>query len=294
MSLKRTENHVAPAFIELSHSVEALNPNRQAIIRPVLEKPRDYVLLNVRNLAERLDTNPATILRTIRSLGFASYKTFQRYLHDLSGLQATALDLAQAGRKTATGAAGLVEASLQRHQQNLSAFVNGLDPARIVSLAKRLYSANRILLLGADMAASVASYMEYQLTVVGLPVFVSATAGRTLHIMRSMRQRDLVVGISFGRGLKQTIDGLQTARKNGAYTVGITDSFLSPVARFSDECFFTPGEAVSFAQSHMTAVALVDTISAAITGLKRPNLLSILKQIDEEQRKGYRWYQPGM
>ncbi len=291
MQKNRIENHVSLTFTELSESVDALNANRQAIIRPVLQNPREYVLLNVRSLAERLETNPATILRTIRSLGFTSYKTFQRYLHDLSGLQATSLDTAQAGQKAATGAAGLVEASLDRHQRNLSAFVNGLDPARIVSLAKRLYNATKILVLGADMAASVASYLEYHLTVVGLPVFVSGTAGRTIHMVRSMQQRDLVIGISFGRGLKQTIDGLQSARENGAYRVGITDSFLSPVARFSDECFFTPAETVSFAPSHMTAMALVDTISAAITGLKRTSILSVLKQVDEEQRKGYRWYQ---
>jgi RpiR family carbohydrate utilization transcriptional regulator len=126
--------------------------------------------------------------------------------------------------------------------------------------------------------------MDYQLTVVGLPVLVSTTPGRTFHVARSVRPRDLVIAVSLGRGLRQTVDGLQSARERGAYTVGITDSYLSPLARFGHECFITPADTEAFAPSHTTLIALIDTISAATAGLKRTRILSLLDQVDEEQR----------
>ena len=281
---------ISAMYQQLSERLAGLSSTRQEIIRPVLQNPRELVLLNVRALAYWAGTNPATLLRTIHALGFPTYKGFQRYLHELSGFQATSLDTARAGSKTATGAAGLVEASLERHQQNLNALIKHFDPARAVALARRMYNAGKILLLGGDMAAPAVQYMEYQLTVVGLPVSASTTPGRTFHVTRAMGKRDLLIAISFGRGLRQTVEGLQSAKQKGSYTVGITDSFLSPLARLSHECFITPAETVSFAASHMTVIALIDSLSAALTALKRKTVLSLLNEVDEEQRSGHRWF----
>jgi DNA-binding MurR/RpiR family transcriptional regulator len=61
-------------------------------MRPVQERPREYVLLSIRAVAKRLRTDPATVLRIVRSMGFANYKQFKFYLHELSIANATTLD----------------------------------------------------------------------------------------------------------------------------------------------------------------------------------------------------------
>src|ERR1700681_2326148 len=76
----------------LAERIDQLSAKRQEIIRPILEHPREYVLLSVRALAKRLGTDPATILRIIRGLGFDSYRELQHYLHELSLAFATSLD----------------------------------------------------------------------------------------------------------------------------------------------------------------------------------------------------------
>src|SRR5277367_2326116 len=85
----------------LAERIELLSAKRQEIIRPILEHPRDYVLLSVRAIAKRLNTDPATIVRIVRGLGFASYREFQHHLHERSIAFATALDaMESAGRDT--------------------------------------------------------------------------------------------------------------------------------------------------------------------------------------------------
>src|SRR5258707_12278596 len=68
----------------LPERIERLSVKRQEIIRPILEHPKEYVLLSVRSMAQRLKTDPATIVRIVRGLGFASYRDFQHHLHELS------------------------------------------------------------------------------------------------------------------------------------------------------------------------------------------------------------------
>src|SRR6476646_2703413 len=81
----------------LPERIEQLSVKRQEIIRPILEHPKEYVLLSVRSMAQRLKTDPATIVRIVQGLGFASYRDFQHHLHELSLAFATSLDTMQSG-----------------------------------------------------------------------------------------------------------------------------------------------------------------------------------------------------
>ena len=290
MTGKRANNKLAASRGSLSDKLRHLSPKRQEIIRPVLENPRPYVLLSVRALADRLGTDPATTVRIVQGLGFPTYKDFQRHLHDLSVAYATSLDTMKAAEREGTGPAALVRAALQRDIQNLHALNNSLNADKICALAKRLYEAPKILLLGGDAATSLVHHLEYHFTVIGLPVLSATAAGRVSHVVRTVGRKDLVIGISFRRGLRMTVEGLQAAKRNGAFAVAITDTFVSPLARAADECFIASVETPSFGASYVAPMALIDAIVAAVGNLKRRRTMSLIKQADEEQRKGFRWY----
>jgi DNA-binding MurR/RpiR family transcriptional regulator len=287
--MKRSPVPAQASVPSLAERIELLSAKRQEIIRPILEHPRDYVLLSVRAMAKRLRTDPATVVRIVRGLGFASYRDFQRHLHDLSIAFATSLDTMQsAGRVTSMPA--YVREALEQDLKNLHGLKNSLDASRLVSLAKRFYDARRIVLLAGDLAAFLADYLEYQITLLGLPVFTATSAGRIAHLVRTVNQRDLVLAISFRRGLRQTVEGVHLAHARSAYCVGIADTYVSPLARECDEVFLASVESTSFGASYAAPVALVNAILAACGQYRRPQTLAILKEIAEEQRKGFRWY----
>jgi RpiR family carbohydrate utilization transcriptional regulator len=289
--MKRSQVPPQASAPSLAERIELLSAKRQEIIRPILEHPRDYVLLSVRAMAKRLKTDPATVVRIVRGLGFASYRDFQRHLHDLSIAFATSLDTMQsAGKVTSTSMPAYVRDALEQDLKNLHGLKNSLDAPRLVSLAKRFYDARRIVLLAGDLAAILADYLEYQITLLGLPVFTATSAGRIAHLVRTVNKSDLVMAISFRRGLRQTVEGVHLARARSAYCVGITDTYISPLARECDEVFLASVESTSFGASYSAPVALVNAILAACGQYRRPQTLAILKEIAEEQRKGFRWY----
>jgi RpiR family carbohydrate utilization transcriptional regulator len=272
----------------LTERIEQLSVKRQEIIRPILEHPREFVLLSVRALATRLGTDPATIVRIVRGLGFDSYREFQHHLHERSLAFATSLDTMQTTGRD--GMPGYIRESLEQDLKNLQGLKNSLDARRLVGLAKRLYGARRILLLAGDLATYLANYFEYQISVVGLPVFAATSSGRIAHLVRTVNKQDLIVAISFRRGLRQTVEGAQQARARGAYCVGIADTFLSPLARECDELFIASIESTSFAASYTAPIALLNAILATCAQYRRAQTLEMVKELAEEQRKGFRWY----
>jgi RpiR family transcriptional regulator, carbohydrate utilization regulator len=275
----------------LSEGIEQLSPKRQEIIRPILEHPREYVLLSVRAMAMRLHTDPATVVRIVRGLGFASYRAFQHHLHAMSLAFATSLDTMQTPANDAEPT--YVRDSLAQDVKNLQGLKNSLDAQRLVSLAKRFYDARRIAVIGGDLAAVLVGYLEYQLSLLGLPIFAATSAGRITHLVRALNKQDLVIALTFRRGLRQTVEGVQQARVRGAYCVGVSDTFLSPLARECDEVFLASVESTSFAASYVAPICLLNAILAACAQYRRPQTLSLLKEIAEEQRKGFRWYSGG-
>jgi len=287
--MKRKEAPSQATPPNLAERIDHLSIKRQEIIRPILEHPREYVLLSVRAMAARLRTDPATIVRIVRGLGFGSYREFQRHLHEVSLAYATSLDTMQSG-----GGAGSmpshVRDSLEQDLKNLQGLKNSLDAQRLVTLAKRFYDARRIVLLAGDLALQLAHYFEYQISLLGLPIFVATSAGRTLHLVRTVNKKDLVIAISFRRGLRQTVEGAQQARVRGAYCVGISDTYVSPLARESDEIFLASIESTSFGASYAAPIALLNAILAAVGQYRRTQTLALAKELAEEQRKGVRWY----
>src|SRR5260370_39640845 len=123
--------------VSVTTLLNRLKPKRQEIIRPVIEHPRDYVLLSVRGLAKKLGTEPATTLRIIQDMGFSAYRKFQHYLHALSITQATPLDLMKMTSTDDSDIPAHLREALDRDSKNLQILRQGLDFNKIVELAKK-------------------------------------------------------------------------------------------------------------------------------------------------------------
>jgi DNA-binding MurR/RpiR family transcriptional regulator len=287
--MKRDTGSASSQPINLQDRIAKLTAKRQEVLRPVLEHPRGFVLLSVRAMAKRLNTDPATIVRIVRVLGFASFREFQKYLHDLSIAFATSADTMQT-TSSERGRHAYVADSIDRDLKNLQGLKNSLDAARLTELAKRFYVSRRIVVLAGDLAAYLAHYLEYQISLLGMPVFAATSPGRISHLTRSLTKDDLVLAISFRRGLAQTVEGARQACQREAHCVAITDTYLSPLARIAHETFLASIETTSFGASYAAPVALVNALLAACGQVRRAETMEIVREISEEQRHGSRWF----
>jgi RpiR family carbohydrate utilization transcriptional regulator len=277
----------------LASRLTNLSDRRQQIIRPVLANPRQFVLHSVRDLAKALGTDAATMVRIVRGMGFENYRAFQHHLHEASIAYATSLDTMKASGTGKTGAENVARASIDQDLKNLSALRSSVELEQIAAIAARVHSSKRILIFGGDAATSLVVFLDYSLTLLGLPVFAGTGHGRIGHLARTVTNKDVVFAISFRRGLRMTVEGLERARENGGYCVGIADTLLSPLARIADVCFIASAETPSFGVSYAAPMVLLNALMAACANVRRSQTLKLLREVDAEQRSGSRWYLDG-
>src|SRR5207244_12912801 len=106
-------------------------------------------------------------------------------------------------------------------------------------------------------------------------------------------KRDLVIAMTCRRGLRQTVEGFREARGQGAHCVALTDTHLSPIARFAHESFVTPVESTLYGVSYVAPMAFLNMVLIACAASRKARTMRLLKAADAEQRTGFRWYRDG-
>jgi len=180
-------------------------------------------------------------------------------------------------------------ASLDQDIKNMNRVAHSLDSQRIAALVRRLYAARLAVLLGGDLAAKRVKFLEPLLIVLELPVTRATSPAEVVHKVRMLGKRDLVIAVSYGRGLRPTVEGLGQARANGTHCIGITDTLISPIGQFADESFLTSIETPSFGASYVAPMALFHVIVVACANHRRGCTLSFMRRVEQEQRHGFLW-----
>ena len=88
-----------------------------------------------------------------------------------------------------------------------------------------------------------------------------------------IEEGDVFVGFTFPRYSTRSIKALRYAKSHGATIVGITDSEASPFYGVADICLFAKSEMVSFLDSLVAPMSLLNALIVAI-GSRSKNVLS--------------------
>jgi DNA-binding MurR/RpiR family transcriptional regulator len=223
-------------------------------------------------------------------MGFSGYPEFRRYLHEVTIANATSLQSMLSSPAKGSDIPAHVRDSLIQDQKNLAVLRNSLEPEHLAALARRIWAARRIVLVAGDLASALVFYLEHHFTMLGLPVFAATNPGRIVAVLRSVNKDDVIIAISFRRGLRQTVEGLKQAKTKGAFCVGITDTMVSPLVRFSDETLFTSVLTNHFGDSYVAPVALINVLLAACANYRRQHTLHMMREAEQDEQAGYRWF----
>lgn len=268
-----------------------LSSSRQGLIREILDHAEETYFLSSRALAKRYDLDPTTIVRTVQALGYKRYGEFVADLRSHFVARITPYALMKSAVRDKRSVANHIEHTLEMDMQNLNALRSQLDVKRVLEIAKRIDRARRIMVVGIDFAASLSSLLAYGLVSIGYDAEAPAgSAGNLNQKILLLDRKDLLIAISFGRCLQNTVDSVIRAHDNGVPTFGLTDSEKSPIARFADASWITSIAGPSFHGSYVAVVSAINALLVACSQLHPQRSLTVLRRKEQEFRS--RWYTP--
>jgi DNA-binding MurR/RpiR family transcriptional regulator len=284
---------MTPLETRFAAAEHALNSSRKRLLREILDNPDDHYFLSSRALARRYDVDAATIVRMIQVLGYERYAHFAADLRAHFVTRISPYTLMKSAASEHRPVPDHVAQSLEMAARNLEAFRSSLDTEQIIAVARRIDRARRVMVVGVDFAYSLAYPLAYGLVSLGYDAEAPSGSTGGLHQkVNLLGSKDLLIAISFGRCLRDTVDSVVRARARGAFTFGITDSDRTPIARFCESVCLASIATHSFHGSYVAPLAAIDALLVSCAHLQPQRSLAALRHKEQELRSGSRWYAP--
>lgn len=269
-----------------------LGASRKRLLNQILDEPHETFFLSSREMARRYGVDSATIVRTVQAMGYQKYADFAHDLRNHFVTQITPYTAMKAATQKNSNVADYVNQSIDQDMENLNALKISLEVNKVVELAKQIHRSRRIVVVGIDFAASLAMSLAYGLVRLGCDAEApTGSTGVVQNKVRIMTEKDLLVAISFGQGLRETVEAAQRARRQNVSTFGITDGDKTPIARFCDQYIIASTARASFIDSYVASVAAINAILVACAHSQPKRALELLAQTEKEYSSGARWYQ---
>jgi DNA-binding MurR/RpiR family transcriptional regulator len=231
-------------------------------------------------------------VRTVQALGYERFADFAADLRQHFVKQITPYAVLKAATRAKRSVSDQIDYCVERDTESLSVLRSSLDVGRVVDLAKMIHRSRRILVVGVDLAASLAWFLAYGLTPLGIDAEAPVgSRGNLHHKVDVLTGADLLIAISFRRCLRETVESVLKARERGVPTFGITDSATTPIAMHCDAYLLASTSSPSFTGSYVAPMALINTIIVASAHIQPKRALARLGLKEEEYRTGARWYQ---
>lgn len=277
---------------ELKDKESSLTSAQRRMLHFILEHEDESVFLNVRDLAKKVGVSKATVVRLAKALGFKGFPELQRELRSLFRKKLTTTFRFQSTIQKIMHERDVVYKVFQNDIDNISQTLEKTSLPEFKKFVEWIAAAKRVVIVGLRSAYSLAIFLGIALEFLQKDVWVIQPGiGDMWDRLSNLRKGDLVIGISFPRYTRQTIEVLNFAKQRGIRTLAITDSLLSPLASYADHVLTASYKMDSFMESFTAPLSLINAIVTALGMRKRKDTLKFLKEAEgiwEEQQIYYK------
>ncbi|WP_079908986.1 MurR/RpiR family transcriptional regulator [Paenibacillus sp. 32352] len=272
-------------ILQLKNKISELTETQRKVADYIIKNPVDVAFLTVDQLAGIVGTSTTTIMRLAFSLGYSGYTEFQK------GLQEILRNRADPNTRLAANLKDVNRSDLwircaENHINNIQSTVEMVSGETLSKALSMIVSAGHIYCTGVRSGLPVAQCLNYGLNrLLGNCELVHADHFEWTERVHNYTSSDLVIATSFPRYARKVFEYVKTARENNAQVISITDSYSSPLAKYSDIILPCNVGSVAFHNSVIAPMFVADYIISAVainvpekTKQRLDKLDSILKE----------------
>ena len=234
----------------------------------------EAAFMTAAKLSETVGISESTIVRYATDLGFDGYPSLQAALKYAARSKLTSVERIKL-TKSRFGKDGFTK-SVNGDIESIKKTAQSLNRKDFDNFIEKIAAAQRIYIVGARSSASLAVFLNFYLSILydNVTVVHTVIGSEAFDQMFRVKEGDVVIGLTFPRYSKLTLDVLEFAKKAGAAVLGITDSVHSPLAKLADITLFAPNENETFVDSLTAPLALINAILTELAARNPENTAS--------------------
>lgn len=262
-----------------------LSKGQKLIAEYIMENYDKAAFMTAAKLGETVGVSESTVVRFADTLGYNGYRELQNELQEviknkLTTVQRISLVDDYSNKEN------LLKKVFKKDMSNINKTIDEIDYEIFQEAVNEILNSEKVYVLGLRSSSFLAGYLGFYLNFILENVTV-VTAGPSdiFEQLLKVTNKDIVIGISYPRYSTRTLEALNYVKRKGCKVIGITDSLISPAAQISDITLLASSNMVSFVDSLVAPMSLINALVIAIGMEKKDDITRYFESLEDIWKK---------
>lgn len=270
------------AFYKLINEKRSeMSKSQHKIADYILENPHSIPFITGAKLAELTGVSEATVVRFATFLGFSGYNDMQQELARTIEKRLNTVERLAMSPSEFTETEKVIYDHFNEDINNIKTTMEQLNIEDFEQAAEYILQAERIYIIANRSAFSLGTFLQYYFNIIFDKSQLIHTTESAFDNIHDVNSNDVVIGISYARYTKSTLDVVSYARERGAKIIALTDNLSSPITAYANIALFASSDMNSFLDSFVAPLSVINALIAFVGNKQRKETEKRLRSFEQ-------------
>ena len=269
-------------LVQIEENSRGFSKGQRLIARYITENYDKAAFMTAGRLGKTVGVSESTVVRFATELGYDGYPGMRKAMQEMVRSRLTSVQRIAVARDMLDGS-NVLKYVMSSDIDKLQNTLEELDRPSFDEAVNAIENAQHLYLVGMRSSAALASFMAFYMNflVDNVRLIHDTTANEVYEQIMHIGPGDVYVGISFPRYSSSSLKAMRFAKSRGATVVALTDNANSPFAAIADIRLYAKSDMVSFVDSLVGPMSLINALIVAVAARKQETLAQTFSYLEE-------------
>lgn len=276
---------MSEVYQKMAEKIPNMSKAQEKIAKYILAHPNSTPFLTVEKLAKLSGVSIATVTRFVIFLGYKGYPEFLKHTQESMQQQVSKAKRIRIDSDLSDSEERDIYNIFEDDVNNIKLTMEDLNIYELRKSVNLLLNAKRIYIVARRSSAVLGMFLKYYLDLMFNNVNLIEHIEQIPKQISGVNNEDVIIGITFEKYARSTVEIFTHLKRKGATTISITDSMLSPLVPYSDITLTAISKGTRFIESFAAPLSLINALIASIEKEKKDFFNSNVELLEEACRK---------
>ena len=266
----------------IQSNMSTFSKGQKRIAAFIQESYDKAAFMTASKLGKTVNVSESTVVRFAAELGYDGYPAMQKALQEMIRNKLTSIQRIEVANDRYADH-DVLSMVMQSDVDKIRLTLEEVSRSDFSGAVDAIVEAKRIYILGVRSSVAVSSFLGFYFNLIfdNVVQVHSNSASEMFEQLLRVGEGDVVIGVSFPRYSRRTVQAMHFAQDRKAKVIAITDSAASPLAATATHTLLAKSDMASFVDSLVAPLSLVNALIVAVSRKKKEDLAHTFETLEE-------------
>lgn len=266
----------------IQSNMSTFSKGQRRIAAFIQESYDKAAFMTASKLGKTVNVSESTVVRFAAELGYDGYPAMQKALQEMIRNKLTSIQRIEVANDRYADH-DVLSMVMQSDVDKIRLTLEEVSRSDFSGAVDAIVEAKRIYILGVRSSVAVSSFLGFYFNLIfdNVVQVHSNSASEMFEQLLRVGEGDVVIGVSFPRYSRRTVQAMHFAQDRKAKVIAITDSATSPLAATATHTLLAKSDMASFVDSLVAPLSLVNALIVAVSRKKKEDLAHTFETLEE-------------